>query len=114
MTNHRDCDHPATKAARAKCRKARTEAAAKVDTAALELISYIDSRPNFGGIDWVLRGAGAFGSYQGEDRTEAARALLDYFGPSGDEDEDRSRIRNGYTITTSPSTIFSIICRRFS
>lgn len=109
-TNHSNCDHPATKAGRAACRKAR--ATGQVEAQAL--IAFFDSCSNTLGIDWVIRGAARFGSYQGTDRMEAAAALVAYFAPSGDDARDADRRRNGYTITTSPSEIRSIILRAAS
>lgn len=120
MTNHRDCDHDATKAARARCRKARAQAheaevaaqAARL-VAANELIEVL-------GANWVTKGAMAFTDFTYADSQapgadlEAALALLAYFAPSGDADEDARRLRNGYTITTDPHTIRRIILRRFS
>lgn len=102
-TSHRDCDHPATKAARAACRKAR----AKVDTAreaAIDaLLATFDSaryqpRPNH----WVLYAASSFPHLHTEDPREAAAAVLDYFATTD------------YQPTTDPMTIARITYRRAS
>lgn len=118
--NHRDCDHPATKAGRAACRKARAaedaawQARIKARKAAAdELISVFDDRCGNAN-DWVMKGAHAFTPFEGTNRYAAAYALLDYFAPSGDDAEDARRRLNGYTITTSPHEILRITLRRFS
>lgn len=118
--NHSNCHHPATKAARAKCRKERAvedaawQARIKARKAAAdELISVFDDRCG-NATDWVMRGATAFTPFTGTNRYAAAYALLDHFAPSGDEAEDARRRLNGYTITTSPHEILRITLRRFS
>lgn len=119
-TSHADCYHDSTKSERAKCRRERAQAlAAEVAaqalrvTAANELIEVL-------GASWVTKGAITFTDFTYADsqvpgaELEAALALLAYFAPSGDADEDARRLRNGYTITTDPHTIRRIIFRRFS
>lgn len=109
--NHTDCDHPRTKAARAACRKAR----AKVDTQALDLLEVFSISDYMGRPDhWVFYAARRFASYEGTDRIAAARAVLDYFLPSGDEDRDERRRANGYTITTDLYTMRTITLRAAS
>ncbi len=119
-TSHADCYHDSTKSERAKCRRERAQALA-VETAAQaarlvaanELIEVL-------GASWVTKGAITFTDFTYADsqapgaELEAALALLAYFAPSGDADEDARRLRNGYTITTDPHTIRRIILRRFS
>lgn len=118
--SHRDCYHDATKNERAKCRRERAQAA-QVEAAeraarliaANELIVVL-------GANWVTKGAITFTDFTYADSQapgadlEAALALLAYFAPSGDEDHDRRRRANGYTITTSAYEIRRIILRRFS
>lgn len=109
-TAHANCTHPATKADRLACRKAHQANLTK----ALDLLAYFDARRDYN--DWVLMGAQRFGNFEGsaQDRTAAALSLLTYFAPSGDEATDARRRANGYTITTSPAEIRSIILRSFS
>ena len=117
---HADCYHDSTKSDRAKCRReraqtAQVEAAAHAARliAANELIGVL-------GANWVTKGAITFADFTYADSQapgadlEAALALLAYFAPSGDEDTDRRRRANGYTITTSAYEIRRIILRRFS
>lgn len=119
-TSHADCYHDSTKSERAKCRRERAQALAAETaaqalrvTAANELIEVL-------GASWVTKGAITFTDFTYADsqapgaELEAAFALLAYFAPSGDADEDARRLRNGYTITTDPHTIRRIILRRFS
>lgn len=119
-TAHSECYHDATKAARAQCRRERAqaeeiEAAAQAArlVAANELIEVL-------GASWVTKGAITFTDFTYADsqvpeaEVPAALALLAYFAPSGDEDYDRRRRANGYTITTSAYEIRRIILRRFS
>jgi hypothetical protein len=119
-TSHADCYHDSTKSERAKCRRERAQALAAETaaqalraTAANELIEVL-------GASWVTKGAITFTDFTYADsqapgaELEAALALLAYFAPSGDADEDARRLRNGYTITTDPHTIRRIILRRFS
>jgi len=113
MLNHTDCLHPATKAARATCRKATAKAAEyrgyDIDLL-LEVFKVDDDRPT----RWVFYAARRFADYQGEDAREAASAILTHFQPSGDEARDDSRRRNGYTITSDPSKMLSITLRAAS
>ena len=115
MTNntaHANCDHEATKAARAACRKARNSKAAAHEALIQALFEAMPAEGDYK--DWLLYGGSAFGGVHTSDRREAAEALLAYFAPSGDEDRDARRRANGYTVTTSASTIRSIILRRAS
>lgn len=118
--SHADCYHDSTKSERAKCRRnraqvAQVEAAERAARliAANELIGVL-------GANWVTKGAITFTDFTYADSQapgadlEAALALLAYFAPSGDEDHDRRRRANGYTITTSAYEIRRIILRRFS
>jgi hypothetical protein len=111
--SHSHCDHDTTKSARAKCRRDAAKAAALIDAQALALIETFDARVGTDR-DYITRAAFAFTSFQEGDRLAAAKAVLEYFAPSGDEDHDRSRRANGYTITTSHSEILRIVLRRFS
>lgn len=105
MTNHTNCEHDRTPAARAACRKARKNLA-HIE-ARIELINVL-------GAEWVLKAAWRFGSLQTTDVVDAADAILGYFAPSGDEARDRGRRANGYIITTSAREIRSIVLRSFS
>ena len=115
MTNridHTDCLHEATAKDRAACRKDRASAAAALEVLILALF---DAMPATGEIrDWLTYGASCFGDTYTSDRREAALALLAYFGPSGDEDRDASRRRNGYLVTTDAYEIRRTILRRAS
>lgn len=111
-SSHANCDHEFTKAARATCRKVRAEAANERNTWIDALLAAMPE--NDLGIDWLVRGAQNFSDYRGDNRIEAANALLDYFAPSGDEARDASRRRNGYVITTDAYRIRSIILTRNS
>lgn len=115
MTNridHKDCLHEATSKDRAACRKWHAEREAFVD----EILAALPSDDFLH--DWCLRGANRFHiddrPEQGWNRREAAHQLAKYFAPSGDEDRDANRRRNGHTITTSASQIRSIILRAYS
>jgi hypothetical protein len=117
---HRDCYHEATKAARTACRRERAaQAQAEVATQAARLVA-ANELIEVLGADWVKKGAITYTDFTYADSQapgadlEAALALLAYFAPSGDEDRDRRRRANGYTITTSPYEIRRIILRRFS
>jgi hypothetical protein len=104
-TSHTDCTHPATKAARAACRKAR----AAIDTEARDLVHFLN-QDTFADIDhWVTYAARRFCNLAEGTATDKARAILDYFAPSGDEAQDARRRANGYTITTDFYEIRSII-----
>lgn len=113
-TAHANCDHEATKAARAACRKARSSATAIRDAQVADLLAAYDrgyqTRPNA----WVLNSAAKFAKVHTDDPIIAANALLDFFAPSGDEVRDAARRANGYTITTDASTIASITIRSFA
>lgn len=108
-TSHANCDHEATSSARALCRKARADRQVLVEGIA----SYFEDHVNDRFYDWLLRGAWRFGSYQGNDHLEAASALLEYFFPANEATHDRRR-RDGYTVTTSPSVMRSVILNSFS
>lgn len=117
---HTDCTHPATKAGRAACRKAKAkreelglDTEPRIDTEARDLLAVL----NEGATEldrWVNYAARAFCDMTEGTATEKARAILDYFAPSGDDQADARRRANGYTITTDPRTIRSIILRRAS
>lgn len=116
MLNHTDCPHPATKADRAACRKARAAAdlrAAQDIDLLLEVFrskAMTTDRPD----QWVWYAARAFTSYEGEDVREAAAAILTHFRPTFDEARDTARIRNGYTLTSNPTEMLHITLRRAS
>lgn len=110
--SHADCDHERTPAARAACRKARKAAAAERVEARASLIKALGGDMQYD--RWVFKAASRFGKVRTSDIDEAADAVLDYFLPSGDDDKDARRRANGYTITTSPHTMRSIILRSFS
>ena len=106
-TAHTNCDHEATPAARAKCRKLRKAAAqAHLDAQA----AVIDAL----GQEWLFKAASRFGKVRTSDSLEAADAVIAYFFPSGDEDKDARRRANGYTVTTSAYEIRRIVLRSFS
>lgn len=117
---HADCYHDSTKSDRAKCRRERAQAAqAEVAERAARLVA-ANELIEVLGANWVTKGAITFTDFTYADSQapgadlEAALALLAYFAPSGDEDHDRRRRANGYTITTSAYEIRRIILRRFS
>lgn len=112
MLNHASHDHPATSAARAACRKAL--AASQDTTKAERLIMVMDQGFSLRPGQWLYLAARRFAGYQGQDDMEAAKAVLAYFAPSGDEVKDQGRIRNGYIITEDPYTIRSITLRSAS
>jgi hypothetical protein len=115
MLNHTDCPHPATKAARAACRKARAEAAtSRANDIDLLLEVFASKAYTDKPGQWVWYAARRFADYQGDDLREAAAAILTYFQPSGDEARDDYRRRNGYTITSSPAHMLSITLRAAS
>ena len=119
MTNridHTDCLHEATSKDRAACRKAKADTSAALALAVATLLEVFASRTMDWDSDtkWVFYAARRFASYEGSDATEAATAVLSYFAPSGDEDRDRNRKANGYTITTDPHTMVSITLRAAS
>lgn len=102
-TAHANCDHEATKAARAACRKARSSASAARETAIDALLEVFDAaryspRPNY----WVGYAASAFAKVYTDDPREAAAAVLDYFATTD------------YQPTTDPQTIARITYRRAS
>lgn len=110
MTTHANCTHPATKAARAACRKATAKGpSAEV----LELIRVMNlgySTPN----RWVFYAASRFAKVNTSDVFTAAEAVLAHFAPSGDEAQDSRRIRNGYIVTDDPHTILRVTLRSAS
>jgi len=111
MTTHANCTHPATKAARATCRKNR---AAGPSAQVLELIEVLNRgyspRPNH----WVFFAASRFAQIHTDDVFAAAEAVLAYFAPSGDDAQDDRRRRNGYIITQDPYQIRLIAGRAAS
>jgi hypothetical protein len=103
-TAHANCTHPATKADRLACRKAK----AAVDTLALDLLKVMTSDFHSNPDHWTFYAASRFAQVHTDDRMIAARAVLDYFLPSGDQARDDNRRRNGYTVTTDLRTMRSI------
>lgn len=119
-TSHADCYHDSTKSERAKCRRERAQAAQAEAAAHAARLIAANELIEVLGANWVTKGAITFTDFTYADSqapgadVEAALALLAYFAPSGDEDADRRRRANGYTITTSAYEIRRIILRRFS
>lgn len=110
-TAHANCLHESTKADRAACRKATADLMVRAQT----LISVLDA-DNITSADWVGYAASRFADVdlRTTDRLDQALAVLAYFAPTGDDDRDARRRANGYTITTDPRTIRSIILRAAS
>jgi hypothetical protein len=111
-TNHANCDHESTKAARATCRKDR----ASRTSLKAELLTIFATKtfPYEDDAKWVRYAAGRFCNYTGDDLDIAAGAILSYFLPSGDADQDANRRRNGYTVTDNIHTMLSITLRAAS
>lgn len=114
MTNaHANCDHPATKTARAKCRK---EAFISSSTAKAEAIALVNhfremnaSRSPWAPEDeWTFKAAAKFGRYHGDDVYEAAAALLSYFS------DPAIAASAGRTPTKDPATIRRIALLSFA
>jgi hypothetical protein len=111
-TAHQDCDHEATKAARAACRKAKASAAKAQEGKLADIIAAFATRGD--DLNWLFIAARTFPQVKTDDRFEAAAAVLDYFGPSGDEAQDARRRANGYIVTTDPYEMVRITLRRHS
>lgn len=108
--SHADCDHEKYAPAYRACREARAE---RVELVSAILRYFDERRPSEYG-DWLMSGASRFGDYHGSSRYEAAVTLLGYFFPEGDETFLAYRRRNGYTVTSDPATIRSVILRAAS
>lgn len=111
-TNHANCDHESTKAARATCRKDRASR-----TSLKANLLTIFASPTFAEEDdakWVWYAARRFANYTGDDLDIAAGAVLAHFLPSGDDAQDANRRRNGYTVTDNIHTMLSITLRAAS
>lgn len=111
-TAHQDCTHEATKAARTACRKARAAGPSAEVLALLEVLASSNWNPSPD--HWVFYGARRMAGYEGSDRIEAATAVLDHFASSGDAETDAHRRASGWTITSDPYAIRSIILRAAS
>lgn len=113
MLDHTDCAHEATKKDRAACRKAHAELAEITTRQIDDLLEVFASRASYlsSPTYWVFWAARQFAHYKGDDPRQAAWAVLEYFTPSGDEEADNRRRRNGYTITTNIHTMLSITLR---
>ena len=116
MTTHADHDHEATRAARAACRKAIAAAEVADHKARTELVRVLNKGYQYSNLEngWLFYAARRFADYRGSDLAEAVTAVQSYFYPSGDQNKDDYRRRNGYTITDNPYTIRSIIVRAAS
>lgn len=105
-TSHSNCDHEATKAARAQCRKDR---AAGLDKAR-DLISA------WGAFDadytWLRRAARRFANWDGDNNDLLDMAMTIINCPTM-QDTDYNR-RNGYTPYTSARELYSRILRASS
>jgi hypothetical protein len=116
MLDHTDCAHEATKKDRAACRKAHAELADITTRQIDDLLEVFAERASglASPTHWVFYAARRFADYRGEDPRQAAWAVLEYFTPSGDDEADARRIRNGYTITTNIHTMLRITLRAAS
>ena len=108
--DHTNCDHEATKVARAACRKARTARTALC----AELIEVFNEGSYPTPHHWVWYAARRFAKYEGDDLYEAADSILTHFLPSGDEEKDAYRRRNDYIITEDLHRMRSITLRAAS
>lgn len=109
-TAHQDCTHEATKSARATCRKARAAEAATRAAYLSNVINAFSAKD----ITWLYRAARSFAQVEVTTDLEAAAAVADYFGPSGNEAQDARRRANGYTVTSDPHLMLSLTLRRHS
>lgn len=107
MMNHTNCDHEATKAARAQCRKQQ----AALLASARELVAYFDAN-GFGSTNWLYRAARQYCDFDGDASDREAIALFIITHPRM-QDTDYNR-RNGYRAYTTPSELLSRIYRTMS
>lgn len=118
MTNridHTDCPHEATSKARAACRKDRASLETLINAQVDALLAASAEKAMFGDdTKWVFYGARRFADFDGTDAREAAAALIAYFAPTGDADQDARRRANGYLVTEDPATMISTVLRAAS
>lgn len=107
-TSHTNCDHEATKAARAQCRKDRAALAAK----AAELVAYFDAHAEGDRHNWLAYAARRFCDFEGDTTDRQAMALHIITHPRK-QDTEYNR-RNGYTPYTTPAALWHMTLRAAS